>query len=157
MTMKLPSARGGTNAPGPKRPWIVAVGAVPLVAVALSGQFLAPPAASAAHRSPCESGTNVGEQCRYFQVVSAGPRFEATGWLANQQGGHLYDWHEKDETYTQWWYRFSDANPSSDTMNVVITVRGTTWGLPETSWPVTESHCYLVTNDSRVSERACPA
>jgi len=156
--MRLSIASRSGNQTRRARPWIGPAGALALLsAAALTGTFLTSSSASAAPRSPCETGQNVGEVCHYAQVVSDGPDYDVKGYLALDSGQHLYDWNENNPDYTNWWYRYAQDSTPAGTMNLIINLRGNDNIGITRSWSPSEDHCFLITSDRKITERACSA
>jgi hypothetical protein len=113
------------------------------ILIALSGQLLTAPTAHAA--SPCEDGSNVGELCSYFSVVSNGPDYDVWATLVrNGTNEVIYEWHEGNPGYTRWWYRHDQFLGSNATMNVTVYLRGDDNVGYRESYPATENRCLLV-------------
>jgi hypothetical protein len=144
------------------RPWLAMGAVLALLGAGLGGQFLTKSQSHAA--SPCESGSNVGEFCRFLNVVSAGPDYDIEGWLrADPNGGReFYHWKENNPDYTTWWWRYNQFNGAQAYMAIQINLRGDdNLGFPpidkpeEGVWRMQEDRCFLITVDRKVIKRDC--
>lgn len=132
--------------------------ALALLGAGLGSQYLTVSPARAV-TSPCETGENVGEVCQYVNVVSAGPKYNIDGYLLAPNGVTKdYEWKERNTKDTTWWWRYTqfEERAQQDTMHISINLTGgKNIGLTA-SWPMTESRCYYISTDDKITQRDCP-
>jgi hypothetical protein len=141
-----------------RRGWYAAAAAV-VMALSGTAAVTLPVANAAKHRSPCESGTAVGEICHYVSVVSEGDDYDVHMEMIDANGYPVRDvkpWNEKNPKFTRWFWRYSEDGTPDFSLNFQLWINDKTYGFQQTLPPDSDT-CFQISKvDHRVYEVTCP-